>query len=113
MVIESVAIIMIIAVVMFGYLRTNKKEYALVTLPLLVLPFTNVIAEILCETISKFDGLTISIVTNFSGLILTGVLLFLTSKNLPTKKKQIVFIILALIYSIALFLIFVCSRIPA
>lgn len=96
MMVEAVCIVLIFVIMSFLFLRTGRKAYSLLTLPLAVVPLANIVANLLTSggLQAAYPGgvKLISLLIGFAvGLTLMGVL----SHNIPIKKSRNAYLIVS------------------
>lgn len=96
MVVESFAIILVILLMAFIYLRSGKKNYGLAVLPLALVPFANGSFIVITDSVVPISG-TLAIcymIVAVLALVVSCILYGLLSKNLIGKIAQRVYLCL-------------------
>lgn len=110
MLVESIAIIVIFAVMIFIFLRAGKKNYAIAASPLIVVPLFQIIANILNEIWGKQVNADIKSITVVVGLAIAMVMLGLLSNVVGGKKPRAVYLMICSGFTIALTIIYLCNN---
>lgn len=108
MVVESFAIIMVILLMAFIYLRAGKKNYGLAVLPLALVPFANGSFIILTDCVVPIPGnlAIFYMIVAVLSLVVSCILYGLLSKNLLGKISRRVYLCLCGGFSVILTTIF-------
>ncbi|NCC07999.1 MAG: hypothetical protein EOM30_08155 [Clostridia bacterium] len=106
MITECAAIIAIILCMVFIFMRSGHGDYALSVLPLIIVPFVQIIAPFAAHLIvgmgfSKYPAMTAAVI-DICALALTCVCIILTSVKIKSKKNKNLYIILMCGYSVVL-----------
>ncbi len=102
---ECSAIFCLIFVVVIMYIRSGKRDYALATIPLLVLPMVNVLAYLLSGKLSvvlPMDKFTVYTALNIIAVIVSSCLVGVMSVKFKKKSNRMAYIIMSLIFNIIL-----------
>ncbi len=105
MLFECAAIFSLIFVVVIMYVRSHKKDYALATIPLLVLPLVNVLAYLSSGKLSSMlpmDKFTVYAAINIIAVIVSSCLVGIMSGKFKRKPTRIAYIVMSLIFNIIL-----------
>ncbi len=106
MVTECAAIIAIIICIAFIFMRSGHGDYALSVLPLIIVPFVQIIAPFAANIIvgfglARYIAMTVSVI-DIGALALTCVLIIITSVKIKSKKNKTLYIVLMCGYSVVL-----------
>ena len=104
MIVECLVIFAIIFAILIIFLRTNK-EHAFETVPLLILPGTNILANFFSDVISRFlpfDPFIICAVLNIIAVIVSSLLVGICSLKFKTKSNKITYASMCIIFNIVL-----------
>ncbi len=93
MLIECAAIFLLISAVSFMYVRAKKKNYALATVPLLILPLANIL---------PMDKFTVYAAINIVAVVISSCLVGVMSYKFPKRSTKTAYVIMSLIFNIAL-----------
>ncbi len=104
MIAESVAILLVISAVAALYLR-SKKEYAAATVPLLILPFANIAANLTSNTITHF--IPAEFFTVYSSILIIAAVISsffvgLSAEKFKSKRIRALYVSMSLIFNIML-----------
>ncbi len=110
MIVESISIFIIFAVMIFLFMRANKKSYAAATAPLLAVPVFQIIANILNELISVNVSIEMKTLILIIGLSVSLVLIGGVSILLTGKRSRIIYIIISGGFSTILTVIFMYNN---
>lgn len=105
MFVECLAIFGLIFVVVVMYIRAKKKNYALATVPLLILPAANILAYAFSGGISNIlpvDRFTAYSAINIVGAVISSCLVGLMSEKFGKKTVRAAYITMSLIFNIVL-----------
>ncbi len=110
MVIECICIILIIFLLIFAFLRSHRKKYAISMIPLVILPAMHLIAYpisyYLSRTFGIMEGKTQNVITIIA-LIISCIALGIMSGFFNVKKNRIAYITICGIYTLVLALILI------
>ncbi|WMJ22594.1 hypothetical protein RBG61_11430 [Paludicola sp. MB14-C6] len=110
MIVESIAIIIIFTVMSILFIRVKKKNYAAATAPLIIVPFFQLIANILNEYLGKVVTADIQSLIVIIGLAIGVVLIGVASNYLVGKKPKIAYILLCGSFTTILTIVFLCNN---
>ncbi len=105
MLIECAAIFLLISAVSFMYVRAKKKNYALATVSLLILPLANILAYAASGKLSDIlpmDKFTIYAAINIVAVVISSCLVGAMSYKFPKRSTKTAYVIMSLIFNIAL-----------
>ena len=105
MFVECLAIFGLIFVVAVMYIRAKKKDYALATVPLLVLPAANILAYAFSGGISNIlpvDRFTAYSAINIVAVVISSCLVGLMSGKFGKKSVRGAYITMSLVFNIVL-----------
>lgn len=105
MLVECAAIFCLIFVVVIMYMRAKKKDYALATIPLLVLPFINILAYMSSGKLSAMlpmDKFTVYSALNIVAVVVSSCLVGVMSSKFKKKSTKTVYVVMSLIFNIVL-----------
>ncbi len=97
MLVECISIVMIIFLMAVVFLRAHRKDYAVTTLPLLILPLLHIFSLWVAEPISKLfplepAGVTVAI--DATALIISCTALGVFSNRITAKRPRRIYLIL-------------------
>ncbi len=102
---ECSAIFCLIFVVAMMYIRSDKKDYAFATIPLLVLPAINVLAYLSSGKLSlmlPMDKFTVYAALNIIAVIISSCLVGIMSVKFRKKSNRVAYVVMSLIFNIIL-----------
>ncbi len=105
MVVECLVIFGLILVVIVSCIRAKKKRYALATVPLLILPLTNVAAYFVSGGLAgllPMDKFTVYTAINVISALVSSCLVGMMSQKLLKKSSRAAYVIMSLIFNIVL-----------
>ncbi|MBP1560851.1 MAG: hypothetical protein J6C96_06380 [Oscillospiraceae bacterium] len=105
MLIECIVILGLIVVVALMYIRTKKKDYALATVPLTILPLANVLAYTCSGVLSNLfpmDKFTVYAALNIVAVIISSCFVGIMSGKFKKRTIRASYITISLIFNIAL-----------
>lgn len=94
MIVESISIIVIFTAMSFIFVRAKKKDYAAATAPLIIVPFAQLLGNILNEIFGKVITVDIQSLIVIIGLAIGVVLIGVASSFLVGKKSRVVYILI-------------------
>ena len=112
MIIEYLVIFAIMLVLVIIYSKNNKK-YAIATIPLLVLPGTNILAYLFSDPIASiipFEHITVYTVMNLLAVMVSTLLVGIWSAKFKRRSTKIGYITMCLLFNVILALIFVYNQ---
>jgi len=116
MYIECTAIIIILAVLIFEFLRRGYKQHAVMTTPLFLLPFIHlaggVIGRYMIEKLLQHNPYWVRISMDLLAVAVTALLVGILTMRLKTKKAKYIYSILYMSYTCVLGLILVLDMVP-
>ena len=105
MLVECLVIFGLIFVVVMSYMRAKKRNYALATVPLLVLPLANVVSYLVSGGLSGFlpmDKFTVYAAINIVSALVSSCLVGIMSSKFSKRATRIAYIFMSLVFNIAL-----------
>ena len=105
MLFECAAIFSLIFVVVIIYIRSGKKDYALATVPLLILPMVNVLSYLSSGKLSSLlpmDKFTVYAAINIIAVIVSSCIVGIMSAKFKRKATKTAYIVMSLIFNIVL-----------
>ena len=105
MLVESMVIFGLIFAVAVIYLRRKKARYAVATVPLLLLPFMNIIANFLGDKLSNLLKMEYFVVYSFLNLlavVISCLIIGICSVKFSRKSTRVAYVAMSLIFNIAL-----------
>lgn len=105
MLIECVVIWGLIVVVSLMYIRAKKKDYALATVPLTILPLVNVLAYTSSGGLSKLfpmDEFTVYAALNIVAVVISSCFVGIMSGKFKKRATRVAYITMSLIFNIVL-----------
>lgn len=109
LVIECVAIIIILAIAAYMFIRSRRKVWAGSVLPLMLVPFLNIIYEpidIKIKAHSVINSYYVRIALYAAAFIIVCIWVLKWSKKLPSGKSKYAYSIIAILFTFFLILIF-------
>ena len=88
MLVESIAILMIMAVMVFIFLRAHKRDYAISTVPLLVVPFLHAVVCIIGDASPLTISPDIRAAADVLGLAISVAMLGMFCVKCKTRKAK-------------------------
>lgn len=110
MVVEAIAIITIFILLLFGFLRAGKKDYAVAILPLVLVPLIQVLISLTMELFAISLGADMKSTILIIGLVLSIILTVLASQLVKSKRSRLIFIILCSCFTTLLTFIFLYNN---
>ena len=105
MVMECWAILIVLAAMFFIFLKAKKGSYSISILPLAIVPAMHLIGRVVSRHLDPYlpvDGSVLNIGIDASAVVIACILLGFTSRNIPSKRQQKVFLICCGIFVILL-----------
>lgn len=106
MLVESMAIVMIFAVMAFLFLRAHRKDYAAAVAPLMIVPFVHAVAGILGEFFPFAAHDHFHAFADVIGLAAAVAIMGMLCTTLKSRKAKYVYLLACGGFSLALTLIF-------
>lgn len=110
MVVEAIAIITIFIVLLFGFLRAGKKDYAVAVVPLILVPLVQVLISLTMELFAISLGSDMKSIILIIGLVLSIILTVLASQTVKARRLRLIFIILCSGFTTLLTFIFLYNN---
>lgn len=110
MVVECLAITIIILAISVLYLRTRRKQYALATIPLVLLPASNVMlawAARYAERVLPFSRASIAIAIFASAALVSCVMAGVFSSHLTKKYTRASYLFMSIVFNVILLMILI------
>ena len=85
------AIVIVMALMSFVFLRAGKKEYALANLPLAMVPFVHIFSRLLADWADPFIPLTapeIRVAIDLTVALISCLLIGITSRAIPERRTR-------------------------
>ena len=105
MIVECVVIAGLIFVVTMSYMRAKKRNYALATIPLLILPLANVISYLVSGGLSgllPMDKFTVYAAINIISALVSSCLAGIMSDKFSRKFTKAAYVCMSLVFNIVL-----------
>ncbi len=105
MLVECMVIFGLIFVVMIMYVRTEKKQYALATVPLLILPFANIVAYFISDALAlilPWEKFTAYAAVNIVAVIVSSMLIGRFTLKFKRKSTRAAYVVMSLVFNIVL-----------
>lgn len=105
MLVECFVICGLIFVVVLGYMRAKKRNYALATLPLLILPLANVLSYYVSGGLANalpFDKFTVYAGINVISALVSSCLVGMMSAKFSRRYTRAAYIFMSLVFNIVL-----------
>lgn len=105
MLVECVSIILVILMVAFIFLRARRKDYAITTLPLLVLPLMHILSLVLAEHLSGMFSLNaqeITVAIDATALVISCTVLGFFSSRIPSRKARNAYLVICGVFVVIL-----------
>lgn len=102
---ECLAIFGLIFVVAVAYMRSKKRNYALATVPLLILPGVNIISYLISDKLAvllPMDKFTVYAAINIVSALISSCLVGMMSSKFSRKSTRAAYIFMSLVFNIAL-----------
>ena len=113
MFVECITIVLIISMISSIFLRTKRRRFALLSLPLILVPAMHVVAQLVLTFIfPNFDQMAQAVMTisfDLAGLLVGGLLEGMLLHHLPGKRTRVGFAVIAAFYMIALTVVLMTS----
>ncbi len=116
MLIECTAIALLISMVALMYVRAQKRDHALATIPMLILPLANILAYTVSDNLSHIlpmDEFTVYAAMNIVAVVVSSCLVGVMSYKFSKKSTKTVYIVMSLIFNITLAAILVYNMFEA
>lgn len=105
MIVECCAIAGLIFVVVILYLRSNKRDYAFATIPLLILPLANILSYTVSGRLSEFlpaDKFTVYAAIDVIAVVAASCFVGVMSDKFGKKSTRAAYMTMSLIFNIVL-----------
>lgn len=96
MLVECVCIILLILLMAFVFLRAHRKEYALTTLPLVILPLMHLLSFTVAHHIAKImplDTNGVTVAFDATALVISCTILGVLSNKITAKRAKIAYLV--------------------
>lgn len=110
MLVESIAIVLIIVFIVFVFLRSNRKEYAAATAPLVILPFFHILAFLVDDLFSIVLSTNLKAGVDIFGLVVSVSFIAMMSTKLKSKRSRTGYLLVCTTFTTALALIFIFNH---
>lgn len=104
MIIECLVIIGIIFAITIIFMRT-RKEHAIMTVPLMILPFANLMAQLLSEPIASLlplDSFIVSVILNVIAVVISSLMIGVLSFRFKKRSNKIAYAFPAILFNVLL-----------
>lgn len=105
MLVECISIIMVILMVAFIFLRSHRKDYAITTLPLLVLPMMHILSLALSRHLTGMFSLNaqgIMVALDATALVISCTVLGFFSNRIPVRKARNAYLVICGVFVVIL-----------
>ena len=112
MLVECISIIMVILMVAFIFLRAHRRDYAVTTLPLLVLPLMHILSLVLATRMSGIlslnaQGITVAI--DATALVISCTVLGFFSNRISSRKARNAYLVVCGTFVVILTWVFIAN----
>lgn len=114
MLVECVAIVLVILLMAFSFLRAKRKDYAFTTLPLLVLPLMHIFSMLLAKPLHgmfSLDAGGIIVAIDATALVASCIILGAVSHRISSKKARSVYLTICGIFVVVLTWVLIANTI--
>ena len=88
MLVESICIILILVIMMFLFIRSGRKDYAVATAPLLIVPFFHTITNVVWEIVKLPYDVNLMASVDVVGLAIAVAMMGFMSSKYKTKATR-------------------------
>ena len=107
MLVESIAILMILAVMLFLFLRAHRRDYAVATIPLMIVPFVHALVYLAGDVLRISISSDVRAAGDVLGLAISVALIGMICVRLKTRRSKYAYLLLCGGFSTALTMIYV------
>lgn len=107
MLVESICIILILAIMVIVFLRAKRKDFALATAPLLIVPLFHTLSNILGDLLHIALSVNIKAAADVVGLSIAVAAIGFISAAMSTKKSRLAYIVVAGGFTAVITIIFI------
>ncbi len=114
MLVECISIILIILLMTFVFLRSGKREYAITTVPLLILPLMHVLSLLVSGPLNgvfSLDAHGITVAMDATALVFSCLFLGLFSHRISSKKARNVCLLICVSFVVVLTWVLIANTI--
>lgn len=109
MLVESICIVLILAIMLFGFLRGGRKDYALAVSPLLIVPFIHILASLVQDVMKISLSTNVKAAADVVGLAIAMAMLGFISGKIKSKKSKIAYLVITGGFTAVLTVMFVLN----
>lgn len=109
MIIECLVIIGIIFAITVIFLRT-RKEHAVMTVPLMIIPFANLMAQLLAAPIASLlplDTFIVSVLLNIIAVVISSLMIGVLSFRFKKRSNKIAYAFPTILFNVLLAMILI------
>lgn len=97
MIVECIAIVLIVLLISFTFLRAKRANYAMVTLPLIIVPVSYIVGFLAAYFFIKDLGtkMVVMMFADLLGLIIACIILGAFSFKIPSKRARLSYLFIS------------------
>lgn len=109
MLVESICIVLILAIMVFVFMRGGRKDYALAVVPLLIVPFVHMLSSLVQDVLKIALSTNVKAAADVVGLAIAMAMIGLISGKMETKKSRMAYLIISGGFTAVLTIMFVMN----
>ncbi len=107
MLVESICIILILTIMVFMFMRSGRKDFALATAPLLIVPFFHTISNLIYDLFKISISVNVKAGTDVLGLAIAVAIMGIISSKHKTKASRLGYLLISGGFTTLLTIIFI------
>lgn len=107
MLVESICIILILSIMIFVFLRSGRKDYAISTSPLLIVPFFHTVSNLIYDLFSVSINVNVKAIVDVLGLAIAVAIIGFIAGQHKTKASRVGYLIICAGFTTVLTIIFI------
>ena len=107
MLVESICVILILLIMVFLFMRSDRKDYALATAPLLIVPFFHTMSNIMFDVFKIPFDVNVFASVDVVGLAIAVAMMGFVSSKHKTKASRYAYLFVSVGFTAILTIIFI------
>ncbi|MFZ2538115.1 MAG: hypothetical protein WAX04_04365 [Oscillospiraceae bacterium] len=109
MLVESICIILILTIMVFIFMRSGRRDFALATAPLLIVPFFHTVSNLAYDVFKIAISVNVKAGADVLGLAIAVALMGVISSTHKTKASKLGYLLISGGFTTLLTIIFICN----
>lgn len=107
MLVEAICITLILAIMVFMFLRSGRKDYAIATVPLLIVPIFHTVSNLIYDVFKIAISVNVKAAVDVVGLAIAVAIMGFISSKYKTKASRFGYLLVSGGFTVILTIIFI------